>query len=111
MIKPEQVVKSDNPISNGNSTIFCGQWYPYVVAHIKGISVGAAATITVELQGSMVATTGFITIASEVISVGTGAVVKIVKPTSEWWLYYRLKISTSDGTSYITDAYIGAGGA
>jgi hypothetical protein len=76
------------------------------------MSYGSGGEIKVTFKGSIDPDhENWITIDEHTWSEGDAAVVKFAKPSDEWYLYYKLSVETSDGETYVSEAYIGAGGA
>jgi hypothetical protein len=102
-------VKVATDLSNGNSAVFNAQWYPFVVAQLT-LSYGTSCTIIVKMQASL-DNSHWVDIVSDTFSNGDGATVSLVKPAGEWWLYYRLNITVDKVATFVTDAWMGAGGS
>lgn len=109
MLEPKKVISAS--ISNGVSLTFCAQWYPHVVAQLIP-AIASGKTLTATLLGSL---TNDVNDAVEcahadLTHANDGIPTKIAKPAGEYWLYFWLKVETSDVDAVITEAYIGAGG-
>lgn len=110
MLEPKQVITT--PTSNGVSAVFTAQWYPNVVAQLIP-AIASGKTLTATLLGSL---TNNVNNAVECAHVDLdhdddGIPTKIAKPNGEYWLYFWLKVETSDADATVEEAYIGAGGS
>lgn len=94
MLEPRKVFTSKT--GTGFSEVFTAQWYPKVTVQIKRTDGTAHSA---QLQGSL-DKTNWVDVGSAI----TGA----FGNSDVWFLWWRLNLTSNDGT---IDAWIGAGGA